>query len=230
MLKNTKLKPKNTHPRNFKNGILEALRETRLNVNFNNLSYLPRWTVLLMDIAAVCSAGLLTYSMLVGMKLQYIHQGYLMYGSVLLLVVNILFFWVFKTYSGIIRHSSYIDGVKIFFAQFAAIVALAFLNFLFLWKHDFKLFLNTGLFINTVLSFSFLFFYRIIVKQTFERYVNVSKSNGRIKALIFGFDANAIAVANALRSENPQRFKLLGFVDRLNRNASKRILDLPIMK
>lgn len=223
------MKPKKAHKQNLKNGMLKALSGMRFTVNFNNINYLPRWTVLLMDIAMVCLAGLLTYSMLIGMKLSYIHQGYLLYGSLLLLFVNIFFFWIFRTYSGIIRHSSYIDGVKIFFVQFASIAVVIMLNYLFLLEHDFKLFLNTGLFINAIISFFFLFFYRIIVKQTFERYVNVSKSSGRIKALIFGFDSNAIAVANALRSENPQRFKLLGFIDQLNRNASKRILDLPIM-
>lgn len=101
-------------------------------------------------------------------------------------------------------------------------MVLPLLNYLFLLENDYKLFLNTALFVNAVISFFFLFFYRIIVKQTFERYVNISKSSGRIKALISGFDANAIAVANALRCENPQRFKLLGFIDQLNRNESKK--------
>jgi hypothetical protein len=30
---------------------------------------------------------------------------------------NIFFFWLFRTYSGIIRHSSYIDAVKLLFTN-----------------------------------------------------------------------------------------------------------------
>ena len=81
-------------------------------------------------------------------------------------------------------------------------------------KH--KLFLTTGLFINAVLSFSLLFFYRIVVKQVFERYLSASNGVKKKKAIIYGSDANAIAVANALNSENPGRFKLIGFIDKNN--------------
>ncbi|WP_299518418.1 nucleoside-diphosphate sugar epimerase/dehydratase, partial [uncultured Flavobacterium sp.] len=49
------------------------------------------------------------------------------------------------------------------------------------------------------------------------------------RAIIYGSDANAIAVANALKSEIPGRFKLIGFIDKNNQNTTKRILDLPIL-
>jgi len=214
----------------LKSGVSHVLKGTRFNFNLKNLGYLPRWVVLLLDIVTVLGAGVLTYSLLYGMKLAYIPVNYLLYGTSLYVAINIFFFWVFRTYSGIIRHSSYIDGVKIFFGQFCTLITLVLVNFVFLLDHDFKIFLNTGLFINGVLSFFFLFFYRIVVKQTFEKYLNISKDEGQTKALIFGFDANAIAVANALRSEVPSRFKLLGFIDKNNRNGSKRILDLPILQ
>ena len=214
----------------LRSGISQVLLSARFDFNLKNLGYLPRWVVLLLDIATIFAAGVLTYSLLIGMKLRYIPIAYLLHGALLYLGVNIFFFWVFRTYSGIIRHSSYIDGVKIFFGQFCTLITLALVNFIFLLDHDFKIFLNTGLFINGVLSFFFLFFYRIVVKQTFEKYLNISKDEGRTKAVIFGFDANAIAVANALRAEVPSRFKLIGFIDKLSQNGSKRILDLPILQ
>lgn len=214
----------------LRSGISQVLLSARFDFNLKNLGYLPRWVVLLLDIATIFAAGVLTYSLLFGMKLRYIPIAYLFHGALLYLGVNIFFFWVFRTYSGIIRHSSYIDGVKIFFGQFCTLITLALVNFIFLLDHDFKIFLNTGLFINGVLSFFFLFFYRIVVKQTFEKYLNISKDEGRTKAVIFGFDANAIAVANALRAEVPSRFKLIGFIDKLSQNGSKRILDLPILQ
>jgi FlaA1/EpsC-like NDP-sugar epimerase len=50
-----------------------------------------------------------------------------------------------------------------------------------------------------------------------------------MKAIIYGTDANAISVANALKFESPSRFKIVAFVDKNNQNASKRMLDLPIL-
>lgn len=216
--------------KNFTSDMRNAMQGLKLSFSFKNLGYLPRWVVLLLDLGIVFAAGLITYLLLKGIKLTYIPDEYLFYGTILYFIVNVFFFWVFRTYSGIIRHSSYIDAVKIFFAQFCALITLVFVNFVFLLDHEYKIFLNTGIFINGVLSFSFLFFYRIVVKQTFEKYLNISRKDGQMRALIYGADNNAIAVANALRSENPSRFKLIGFIDKFSQNSSKRILDLPILQ
>lgn len=198
--------------------------------SFNNLGFLPRWLVLLIDLSIVFFSATITFFLLRGLKLEYIPENYYWQALGLYLVINIFFFWIFRTYSGIIRHSSFIDAVKIFFSQFCTLMTLIVSNFIFLIDHDFKIFLSTGIFINVVLSFTLLFFYRIVVKQTFERYFNVATVEGRTRALIYGFDNNAIAVANALRAENPARFKLIGFVDKSGHNSSKRILDLPIIQ
>jgi FlaA1/EpsC-like NDP-sugar epimerase len=142
--------------------------------------------------------------------------------------INIFFFWLFRTYSGIIRHSSFIDAVKILFSQTAVFVLFLFFNFMFEMIYHYKVFLNSGLFINIVFSFCGLFLYRVVVKQTFELYFTEKNEAKLIKTLVYGTDANAISVANALNFESPSRFKIIGFIDKNNRNATKRMLDLPI--
>ena len=92
-----------------------------------------------------------------------------------------------------------------------------------------KAFLNTALFINTVFTFCGLFLYRVIVKRTFELYFSDTTKNKLVRVVIYGTDANAISVANALNFETPARFKVIGFVDHHNQNVSKRMLDLPIL-
>lgn len=69
-----------------------------------------------------------------------------------------------------------------------------------------------------------------MVKYIFEKYFTEMSKTKKMKALIYGSDANAIAVANALSSESPGKFNLVGFVDKSNQNSSKRILGLPILK
>lgn len=143
--------------------------------------------------------------------------------------VNIFFFWLFRTYSGIIRHSSYIDAVKLLFSQMAVLVLFLFFNFGYEMVYGEKAFLNTAFFINIVLSFCGLFLYRVMIKQTFELYFAEQGTNKLIRAIIYGTDANAISVANALKFETPSRFKIVGFVDKNNQNGTKRMLDLPIL-
>lgn len=204
---------------------------SKINMNFSleNLGYLPRWLVLMFDILLLFMASLITFLFFSGLKLHYIKNELLIVSLSLYFGVNVFFFWLYRTYSGIIRHSSYVDALKLFFAQFFSFTILLAINYYFFIFHDRKLFLNTGLVINGFLSFSFLFLYRVIVKQTYERYFNSSNNSNLTRALIFGTNDNAIALANALKTETPKRFKLVGFIEKSNLNTTKRILDAPIL-
>lgn len=221
---------KNNSGKYNKSDFFSILTDVNFDFSFRNLGYLPRWFILLLDLFIVSVAGIITYLLFNGLKLNFIPIKYLSFGILFYFGVNLFFFWIFRTYSGIIRHSSYIDALKLFFSQFSTFVVLIVFNFILIVFDKQKLYLTTGAFINALLSFSLLFFYRIIVKQTFEKFFSGAGNETRVNAIIYGSDANAIAVANALKSEIPGRFKLKGFIDKNNENSTKLILNLPIFQ
>lgn len=200
-----------------------------LRLNIHNLGYLPRWIIVGIDFSILALSFFFTYTIFKGTGMNYINTQYNVEFISSLFGVNMFFFWLFRTYSGIIRHSSYIDAIKLLFSQMAVLVVFLVFNYLFEIVAKQKAFLNEALFINIVLSYCGLFLYRVIVKQTFELYFTETGDTKLIKAIIYGTDANAISVANALKFETPSRFKIVGFVDKNNNNASKRMLDLPIL-
>ncbi|WP_409559631.1 polysaccharide biosynthesis protein [Flavobacterium sp. TR2] len=200
-----------------------------LRANINNLSYLPRWIIIAIDVMVLFFSFSFTYLLFDGTAIGYIITSHDFYFVASLITVNVFFFWLFRTYSGIIRHSSYIDAIKLLFSQMSVLVFFLFINLIFELYTGHKAFLNTALFINLVLSFCGLFLYRVIVKQTFEMYFSEKATTKLVRTVIYGTDANAISVANALKFETPSRFKIVGFVDKNNQNASKRMLDLPIL-
>jgi FlaA1/EpsC-like NDP-sugar epimerase len=212
--------------RDFSSGFLS--REN-LRLNFHNLSYLPRWIIVMIDFAVLILAFSFTFLLFKGTGLDYIVTPHNILFVNLLFGVNLFFFWLFRTYSGIIRHSSYIDAVKLLFSQVSVLVLFLILNFLAEMLYGYKAFLNTALFINMVLSFCGLFLYRVMVKQLFEYYFQEESDVKLIRVIIYGTDANAISVAKALKLESPGRFKIVGFIDRNSQNKSKRMLDLPIL-
>lgn len=215
----------------FDPSALISLFFSRENLKFNihNLGYLPRWVIVLIDLSVIFLCFAFTLIIFKGTGLNYIITQHSILFFMSFLVVNIFFFWLFRTYSGIIRHSSYIDAVKLLFSQMAVLFIFLFINFLHEFYYGVKVFLNTAFFINIVLSFCGLFVYRVIIKQTFELYFSEVGTEKLIRTIIYGTDANAISVANALKFETPTRFKIVGFVDKKNQNASKRMLDLPIL-
>jgi FlaA1/EpsC-like NDP-sugar epimerase len=216
----------------------ESIREAFFSKHFfsgsfmlkiKNLSYLPRWIIVIIDLAILIVAFLLTYVIFDGIGSNYVHRPNIELFIFSLLGVNVFFFWFFRTYSGIIRHSSFTDAVKLVFSQSSVLGFFIFSNLIFELYTGEKFFKNTALFINVVLSFCGLFLYRVIVKQTFELYFLEKTELNLTKTLIYGTDANAISIANALKFEEPLRFKIIGFVDKNSQNASKRMMDLPIL-
>jgi FlaA1/EpsC-like NDP-sugar epimerase len=200
-----------------------------LRFSISSLNYLPRWIILSIDFGVLIASCLFSFLLFRGTGLNFVLTPYWKELLFFFLVMNVFSFWLFRTYSGIIRHSSYIDAVKLLFSQVSILVFFLIFNLIYEWNFEDKAFLNTALFVNTVFAFCGLFLYRVIVKRTFELYFSDSSKNKLVRVIIYGTDANAISVANALNFETPARFKVIGFVDHNNQNTSKRMLDLPIL-
>ena len=200
-----------------------------LRFSISSLNYLPRWIILSIDFGVLIASCLFSFLLFRGTGLNFVLTPYWKELLFFFLVMNVFSFWLFRTYSGIIRHSSYIDAVKLLFSQVSILVFFLIFNLIYEWNFEDKAFLNTALFVNTVFTFCGLFLYRVIVKRTFELYFSDSSKNKLVRVIIYGTDANAISVANALNFETPARFKVIGFVDHNNQNTSKRMLDLPIL-
>ncbi len=195
---------------------------------FRNIGYLPRWIVFLIDVFIVFLASIVTYVIL--SSLIVLPQFNMPIRYAWIIMVNAACFFIFKTYSGIIRHSTFIDGVKLLASTSTAFSVLITINYSWYFIFGQKLYLTTGLLISYVISFLMLFLFRIMVKNLYERLMGRVDEGNLIKTVIYGADANAISVANALKSEVPPRFRLRGFIDRYQSTASsKRILNLPIV-
>ena len=156
----------------------------KLKSKLHNLDYLPRWIILCIDIFVVFFCIIITYLMMLRVGMYYINPVYLKIGIFLLVFTHFLFLVFFRIYAGIIRHSSFIDGIKLFISEFSTFLALFFINHLLILFYDIKILLNTGLFLNSILVFSSLFVYRIIVKHIFDKYLKDSHSNSLIRVMV----------------------------------------------
>lgn len=196
----------------------------------NKLKYLPKWIVLLIDIFLVIFSGIITYFIFKELELNYIHPNHFYSIISFYLTLNVFFFLIFKTYSGIIRHTSQIDALKLFLSQFSTFGVIVLIDYFLLYLGKYKIAIFTASFFNAFLSLSLLLFFRIFVKLIFENFIDNIENKNKINIIVYGFDINAISVAKALASENPRRFNVIGFIDKTSENIDKRILNLPIFQ
>ncbi len=214
----------------IKNALKFSLSGEDTRLDLRNIKYLPRWAVFLIDIFLVSISTLLTILIIVDLTANYYNLLDFPLKALLIILVNILFFLVFKTYAGIIRYSSNIDALKLMLATICSFITLVIINYLTYFIVGQKIFLIGGLLINLWISFSMLFLFRLSVKQVYEYFKIANKTEVLLRAVILGADENAISIAGALDLENPRRFKIVGFLTRKKHNKSLRILDKPVIK
>ena len=194
-----------------------------------SFEYLPRWVVFFMDVFLTIFSSEVSYLIIRSLRVKFYDTLDVptRYGIVVL--VNIIFFVIFKTYSGIIRYSTFIDGIKLLYATLCALFTLIIINYSTYFLIGKKIYLLPSLFINFLVTFSVLFLFRIFIKIVFENITSFEKNPQALKAVIYGADSNAISVVKGLQSEKIKRFKIVGFIDKRNLDSSKRILDIPIL-
>ena len=133
----------------------------------SSLRYLPRWLVFIIDIFLIFSSLQLSnfvlreyFPQVVGMEKVWIYT--------FVLGVNVFYMYVFKTFAGVIRHSTYIDFNKIFLSSVSTFFTLAIIKYLSRWLGmPIYGLLIPPLFLYSVISILVLVFFRIVVKQAF---------------------------------------------------------------
>lgn len=209
--------------------ILNRLFSDENKLDIRKLRYLPRWAVLFIDTALIALSLVLTYFLLSGLHIYPLPSLNINQQLSLIVGVNFIFLLVFKTYAGLIRHTSFMDAIKLLLACSSTFLVLIGVNVMSLLISGQKVFLTTELFLFFVISFCALFIFRLVIKQLYESFKLVQKDEELIKAVILGIDDSAISIAAALDIEHPQRFVVQGFVSK-RQNKSLRILDKPVLE
>lgn len=198
-------------------------------LDIRNIKYLPRWAILVIDLGIVVVAGILTVLVMRDLTNNFYSFFSMKQRMSLAIAVNLIFFFVYRTYAGLIRHSSFVDAFKLMLACFSTFITLVLINYTTLAVLEEKIFLVAELVFYFLFSFSLLFLFRLSVKQVYEYFKQAQKNEGLRRVMIFGTDGNAVSIAGALEIEHPQRFKVIGFVTRDASIRNIRILDKQVI-
>jgi len=198
--------------------------------HFMSLRYLPRWLVLSVDIVVCIIAFVISYLIAVNLSVTHNQVLALPFTSrlSLLLLFQVIFFWFFHTYSGILRYSGYVDAAKLLLAVFSNAVLLVILNLLFISFLSIHLFYYESILFYSVISFFLLFIIRLAVKTIYDY---ISQNSGiSIPIMIYGTKSAGIAIAKMIRTNENVKYKLVGFVDDDKNSVEKIVMGVKVYK
>ena len=190
---------------------------------------LPYWCILLLDYIIFLFSAILVYWLFYrGADLQQ-HFWPLLRTLLVFLALSTVFFKIFRTYSGIIRYSSFGDLERIGNAMLCSMAAAILVQYLLaLAPEGVFLRLRIPLIIAVfILATTQMWLMRISIKSVYEGYF---RTEGAMRVFIYGIRVGGIGLAKSIRGEKPARFKLCGFIshDPELTNKSTHLLGEPV--
>ena len=187
----------------------------------------PYWCVVLADTVIVFLCSAFAYWAFHRTGVTYEHRFELLHTAILFSVLSLISSRVFKTYSGVVRYSGFVDLLKVCYANaltFALAVGTYYL-FKYLGVDSWRALHPLQIFAAIVLSAMLMLVMRMVIKTLYDV---VSSGSQAMRVLIDGALTGGAGVAKYIRSERPARFELRGFITHEKRIKGMQMLGVPV--
>ena len=171
---------------------------------------LPIWTILLIDVFIIVISSLLAYALRYDFRSIFLESSTIDKTILWTVVVNLIFFRVFRTYSNVLRFSSFVDIMRIFVSLTVSYALLMITSVLTESYLEFNLAPVSVLFMSYIISFAMMACSRVIVKTFFEA-LNFDGTHSA-NVFIYGAKEAGVNIAKALRVNLRNHYRLRGFI------------------
>ena len=171
----------------------------------------PYWCVLLLDSAILFLSGVFVYWCFnrgTALQLNFWPLTHLM---LLCVGVHFIFFAIFRTYSEIIRYSSFNGLIRVAQAMGCSALAVIAVHF-FTNSCPSRVFAHVQvrqILIAEAIATGLMWLLRVSIKWVYDTYFRTEAAKN---VFIYGIRAGGIGLAKAIRSEKPMHYRLRGFI------------------
>jgi len=188
---------------------------------------LPYWTILLLDGCLILASGLLVYALNHGTLFTLGNFAGVLSTYLLYLIPYVIGFRMFRTYSGVIRFSSFVDLRRIAFATlFGCVVDLVCQRLLgfnsFSWLMPLRFY---DMALSAILALALMWAVRIWVKTLYDATNHASRNK---PVFIYGVRSGGVAIAKNINSSLSSPYVIVGFVSDGNDMVGKRLMDIKV--
>ena len=200
---------------------------TRLAGSYFNRNVFPYWCVVLVDMLIVIVSCIFVYWAFHRTGVTYEHRIDLLYTTLLFSLLSLIGARAFRTYSGVVRYSGFVDLLKVCYANALTLVLAVGAYYLFklLGVDSLRALKPLQIFATSVLATTLMLVVRMVVKTLYD----VLSSNAQAeRVLIYGALTGGAGVAKYIRSQKPARFDLRGFITHEKRIKGMQMLGVPV--
>lgn len=195
---------------------------------FRNYS-MPKWMVFFLDATAVFLAFLFSYIVRFNFEFSTFNFDLVFKQSIIVLSVYSLFEILFKSFAGLIRHTTIRDIFNVLLATVSSLVLLVIISLIARysgWNEIWVIPLSIVLIHFVTISIS-LFLVRIAIKMVYE-FLTVEPDNKK-NILIFGAGALGVTTHNVIDNDHANEYNIIGFLDNSKKFQNKKLNGIPVL-
>ncbi len=211
----------------IKNLLLPEHLQQKFKWLYQNYS-IPRWIVFTLDNLAVFFLFLFAYMLRFNFILEDFSLNLAVDHAIVASCIYALFSLVFRSYSGLIRHTTVMDIFTVLIATSMSFIVL--LGFTIIGRrigwNDTLIIPVSILIIHYVSITVLLFFVRIFIKIVYQ--VMTSSFSKKKRILIFGAGAMGVIVKRVIQSDVKGSYQIAGFLDGSKKLQGKKLNGFPV--
>lgn len=189
---------------------------------------LPYWCIFAYDTLSVLVSGLFVYTLQYGVDNLYTNLNRVGLGIGLCMVLYMLAFFIFRTFNGVLRYSSFIDLRRVAYFSFTASIAICVFHQLQI-RFGLSNYILVPRFVSGVQIFitatMLMWTARMAAKALHDLYNNFGISKN---VFIYGAQSVAVALARSIVSDPSSRYKIKGFISDNEMMTSSRISGIKV--
>ena len=175
-----------------------------------SMNALPYWVILAIDIVICYLSGLFVFWLYYHGAVSPQHIVLLTKTIFMYMIFNLIGFKIFRTYSGIIRYSSFVDLQRVVLAMCLSLVIAEAMHYVvYHWNLEFVRLQGRQIAAMYLVATIGMMAFRILTKSLYDVLFNTDKG---IRTLIYGVKDGGVGLAKSIRTDKPRKFLLKGFI------------------
>ena len=187
---------------------------------------LPRWGILLIDLGIAIFAIGMAYALRFNFYIPESEYIFINVAAPLMIITRLVGFLVFKTYTGIIFHTSIEDARRIFIALILGSLLFAIINPIARPFRGHYIVPYSVIIIEFMATLLLMIAFRAFVKIMYLELTGNKKDKRNV--IIYGAGQAAITAKRTLDKDSGAKYSVSAFIDDDVQNTNKRLLDIAI--
>ena len=172
---------------------------------------LPYWCLMLLDFLIVFVSAIGTFWLFEKTQNLFDQRIDVFYTALVYSLLSFIGARAFRTYQGVVRYSSFVDLMKVAYANGLTLVICLILSEVLQTNGvtDIAALTQTETLVTFFLATLMMWGIRVLVKTIYDISFNDKRAQ---RVLIYGAMTGGVGLAKSIRSQRPLRFKLCGFI------------------